>query len=127
MLERDIYPAIGAIKADEVPKRAVIKILDEVVARGAKIRSNRVLALLARHIVCIEIALGREEMRVPCAERPRRHAAHFGRAALPALFSAAPTATTTASGCGRGSNPLGSFAVRTDFLGIGSSSTLPMT
>ena len=30
MLERDIYPAIGAIKADEVPKRAVIKILDEV-------------------------------------------------------------------------------------------------
>lgn len=46
MLERDIYPAIGAIKADEVPKRAVIKILDEVVARGAKIRSNRVLALL---------------------------------------------------------------------------------
>lgn len=46
MLNREIYPAIGAMKADEVSKRDVIGILDRVADRGARVRSNRVFALL---------------------------------------------------------------------------------
>ncbi len=46
MLNREIYPAIGAMKADEVSKRDVIQILDGVADRGARVRSNRVSALL---------------------------------------------------------------------------------
>ncbi len=45
MLSHDILPAIGAMKAEEVTKRDVIEIIDEVAKRGAKYRSNRVLAL----------------------------------------------------------------------------------
>ena len=46
MLKREIHPAIGAMKADEVSKRDVIRILDGVADRGARVRSNRVFALL---------------------------------------------------------------------------------
>ena len=46
MLKREIGPAIGAMKADEVSKRDIIKILDGVAERGARVRSNRVFALL---------------------------------------------------------------------------------
>ena len=46
MLKREIYPAIGAMKADEVSKRDVIGILDSVADRGARVRSNRVFALV---------------------------------------------------------------------------------
>ena len=46
MLNREIYPAIGAMKADEVSKRDIIQILDGVADRGARVRSNRVFALL---------------------------------------------------------------------------------
>ena len=46
MLNKEIYPAIGSIKADEVSKRDVIRILDSVADRGARVRSNRVFALL---------------------------------------------------------------------------------
>ncbi|MGE0055335.1 MAG: tyrosine-type recombinase/integrase [Hyphomicrobium sp.] len=46
MLNREIYPAIGAMKADEVSKRDVIRILDGVADRGARVRSNRIFALL---------------------------------------------------------------------------------
>ena len=45
MLKREILPAIGAMKADEVAKRDVIRIIDAVAERGARYRSNRVLAL----------------------------------------------------------------------------------
>ena len=46
MLSREIYPAIGAMKADEVSKRDIIQILDGVADRGARVRSNRVFTLL---------------------------------------------------------------------------------
>ena len=46
MLKREIYPAIGPMRADEVSKRDVIGILDSVADRGARVRSNRVFALL---------------------------------------------------------------------------------
>lgn len=45
MLKREILPAIGGMKADEVTKRDVIRIIDAVAERGARYRSNRVLAL----------------------------------------------------------------------------------
>ena len=37
MLSREIYPAIGAMKADEVSKRDIIQILDGVADRGARV------------------------------------------------------------------------------------------
>ena len=46
MLNREICPAIGAMRADEVSKRDVIRILDGFADRGARVRSNRVFALL---------------------------------------------------------------------------------
>ncbi len=46
MLTREIYPAIGRMKADEVVKRDVIGILELVAGRGARYRSNRIFALL---------------------------------------------------------------------------------
>ena len=46
MLKNDILPLIGPMKADEVSKRDVIAVLDRVVDRGARVRSNRVLAIL---------------------------------------------------------------------------------
>jgi Arm DNA-binding domain/Phage integrase central domain len=46
MLKREIFPAVGAMKANEVTKRDVIQILNRVAERGARIRSNRVFALL---------------------------------------------------------------------------------
>ncbi len=45
MLAREILPSIGATKADEVSKRDVIRIIDAVADRGARYRSNRILAL----------------------------------------------------------------------------------
>ena len=45
MLKREILPAIGGMKADDVTKRDVIRIIDAVAKRGAHYRSNRVLAL----------------------------------------------------------------------------------
>jgi integrase len=46
MLKREISPVIGAMKANEVTKRDIIDILDNLAARGARVRSNRVFALL---------------------------------------------------------------------------------
>ena len=76
MLNREIYPAIGAMKADEVCKRDVIRILDTVAERGARVRSNRVFALLrsiyrwgvAEDLVKSDPTLG---VRPRTVERPR--------------------------------------------------------
>ena len=46
MLKREINPAIGGMKADEVSKQNIIGILEAVAGRGARYRSNRVLALM---------------------------------------------------------------------------------
>lgn len=46
MLKREILPAIGAMKANEVSKRDIIHIIDIVAERGARYRSNRVFALV---------------------------------------------------------------------------------
>ena len=45
MLKREINTAIGGMKADEVSKQNIIGILEAVAGRGARYRSNRVLAL----------------------------------------------------------------------------------
>ena len=46
MLKKEILPAIGRMKAGHIKKRDVIHIIDTVAERGAKYRSNRVLALV---------------------------------------------------------------------------------
>jgi integrase len=76
MLKNDILPLIGPMKADEVSKRDVIAVLDRVVDRGARVRSNRVLALLraiyrwglAEDLVTSDPTLG---VRPRTIERPR--------------------------------------------------------
>ena len=46
MLKKDILPAIGGMKANEVTRRDVMRLVDAVSARGANVRANRVLALV---------------------------------------------------------------------------------
>ncbi len=46
MLKREILPVIGAMKANEVAKRDIIDILVSVAERGARVRSNRIFALM---------------------------------------------------------------------------------
>ena len=76
MFKREIYPVIGGMKADEVPKRTVIGILDSVAERGARTRSNRVFALvrsvyrwgLAEDLIQFDPTQG---IRPRTVERPR--------------------------------------------------------
>lgn len=46
LLKKDIRPAIGRMRADEVQKRDVILIADAMVDRGAKTRCNRAISLV---------------------------------------------------------------------------------
>lgn len=48
MLLRDVLPAWGSVKANEIARRDVIRLLDQVVERGAPIAANRVLALVRK-------------------------------------------------------------------------------
>lgn len=48
MLRRDVLPALGHLKAKDVRRRDVLRLLDGIVARGAPIRANRTLALLRK-------------------------------------------------------------------------------
>lgn len=46
MLRKDILPAIGRMKVEEITKRDVICIVDGILERGARVRCNRALALM---------------------------------------------------------------------------------
>ena len=46
MLNGDVLPQLGSMKASQVTKRDVVKMLDKVEARDVKVRTNRVLALV---------------------------------------------------------------------------------
>ena len=46
MLKKDILPAIGRMKVEEITKRDVICIADSILERGARVRCNRALALM---------------------------------------------------------------------------------
>ena len=48
MLSCDVLPAWGPRKASEIRRSDVIALLDEIVARGAKVKANRVRALLSK-------------------------------------------------------------------------------
>ena len=48
MLQREILPAFGHLKAKDLRRRDVLRLLDGIVARGAPIRANRTLALLRK-------------------------------------------------------------------------------
>ena len=76
MLNKDIRPAIGGTKAEEVVKRDIILIADAMVVRGAKIRCNRAIKLvrsiyrwgIAEDFVALDPTLGIKPRTV---ERPR--------------------------------------------------------
>ncbi|MEQ1694348.1 MAG: site-specific integrase [Hyphomicrobiaceae bacterium] len=46
MLDKDILPMLGRMKADQITKGDVVRMLDKVAERGVTVRTNRVLALL---------------------------------------------------------------------------------
>lgn len=48
MLNRDVYPAFGDHKVAEIKRAHVIALLDVIVARGAKVKANRVRSLLSK-------------------------------------------------------------------------------
>lgn len=48
MFSCDVLPAWGSRKASEIKRSDVIALLDEIVARGAKVKANRVRALLSK-------------------------------------------------------------------------------
>lgn len=48
ILEKDIIPAWGTLKAREITKRDVIRLLDEIKDRGAPIMANRTLAVIRK-------------------------------------------------------------------------------
>lgn len=48
MLQRDVLPAIGHLRVEDVRRQHVIELLDAVVDRGAAVQSNRVLALVRK-------------------------------------------------------------------------------
>lgn len=76
MLRRDVLPALGRLKAREVSKKDILRVLDALVQRGAPIGANRTRALISRvlswaverDIVEVNVcaAVGR-----PAAERKR--------------------------------------------------------
>ncbi len=76
LLNKDILPAIGAMKVEEVAKRDVILLADAMLARGAKTRCNRAIALvrsiyrwgIAEDLVALDPTLGIKPRTV---ERPR--------------------------------------------------------
>ena len=76
LLNKDIRPAIGAKKVEDVAKRDVILIADAIVARGAKTRCNRAIKLvrsiyrwgIAEDFVSLDPTLGIKPRTV---ERPR--------------------------------------------------------
>lgn len=67
-LDRDILPAFGTRKAQDVQRRDIIKMLDGIVARGAPVEANRVHSLtrrifnwaISRDLVAVNPAAGIE-------------------------------------------------------------------
>jgi integrase len=47
-LRRDVFPALGRTRADQVTKSDVVRLLDRIHDRGAPIQANRTLALLRK-------------------------------------------------------------------------------
>jgi len=76
LLNKDIRPAIGAMKVEDVAKRDVILLADAMVARGAKTRCNRAISLvrsiyrwgIAEDLVAVDPTLGIKPRTI---ERPR--------------------------------------------------------
>ena len=48
MLNKDMLPTIGKLKAKEITRRDIIRLLDKIVARGAPIIANRTLEIIRK-------------------------------------------------------------------------------
>ena len=76
LLNKDVRPAIGAMKIEEVTKRDVLLFVDAILARGARTRCNRALSLvrsifrwgIAEDLVALDPTLGIKPRTI---ERPR--------------------------------------------------------
>ncbi len=69
-IERDLLPRFGSMKAKAVARRDVLKMLDEIVERGAPIQANRTLEILRK---IYNWGIAREIVEInPChmVERP---------------------------------------------------------
>jgi integrase len=69
MLRADLLPAWGGRKASTISRRDVIALVDEIVARGAPVHANRVLALTS---TIFNFAIGRDLLEVNPAYRIAR-------------------------------------------------------
>ena len=66
MIKRDVLPTIGHLRVEDVKRRDIIDLLDRVVARGAAIQANRVLALVRK---MFNFGIGRDLVEHnPCAQ-----------------------------------------------------------
>lgn len=64
ILKKDLLPTFGRFKAHDIKRRDVIRLLDEIVDRGAPIQANRTLALIRK---IFNWAIGRDLVEVnPC-------------------------------------------------------------
>jgi integrase len=48
MLRRDVYPALGLARAEQVTRSDIVRLLDRITDRGAPVQANRTLALLRK-------------------------------------------------------------------------------
>jgi len=70
MLDKDIRPRLGAYKVKDVTRRHVIKMLDEIVDRGAPVKANRTASLTKQ---MFQYALERGIIEVnPCSDIRRQ-------------------------------------------------------
>ena len=75
MLKRDVLPAIGHVRLEDVRRRHVVAVLDRLQERGAHVQANRFRALLSK---MFNFAVGRDLMEYnPCqgVARPSRETA----------------------------------------------------
>ena len=69
ILEKDVLPFMGHLRLEDVKRRTIVAMLDKVVARGAPVQANRVLALVRK---MFNFAVGRDMMEHnPCSAIPR--------------------------------------------------------
>ncbi len=70
MLDADILPKLGSLKVREVTRRDVIRMLDAIVDRGARVQANRTAAVM-KQMFRYAVDRGMIELN-PCADLRRR-------------------------------------------------------
>lgn len=95
MLEREVLPKLGHLRVEDVQRRDIIALLDDMVERGAPTQANRLLALVRK---MFNFAESRElvqyspchRVSAPSPENPRHRMLHVGE--LRTLLAMIPAA-----------------------------------